>query len=94
LLPLCDGIALLRVNDYILRHIGNAYETAVYFSSPCNYNVSNGGTKSVVMKTMGNYKLEVTVMFAVLADGSILPTYDSKPQNFAKKQLPSRIRQK
>ena len=29
----------------------------------------------MVMKTMGNYKLQVTVMFAVLAGGSKLPTY-------------------
>lgn len=41
----------------------------------CDYTVSNGGTKSMVMKTMGNYKLQVTVMFAVLAGGSKLPTY-------------------
>ena len=41
------------------------------------------GQKSVVMKTMGNYKLQVTVMFAVLADGSKLSTYNSKPQNIA-----------
>jgi len=50
---------------------------------PCDCTVSNGGTKSVVMKTMGNYKLQVTVMFAVLADGSKLSTYNSKPQNIA-----------
>jgi len=74
-LLLCDVIALLRVNEYILRHIANADETAMYFSRLWNYTVSNGGTKSVVMKTMGNYKLQVTVMFAVLADGSRLPTY-------------------
>jgi len=54
-LLLCDVIALLRVNDYILRHIGNADETTVYFSRHCDY-VSIGGTKSMVMKTMGNYK--------------------------------------
>jgi len=68
-------IVLLGVNDYILRHTGNDDETAVYFSRPCDSTVSNGWTKSMVMKTMGNYKLQITVMFAVLADGSKLPTY-------------------
>jgi len=45
------------------------------FSRPCDYTVGIGGTKSMVLKRMDNYKLQVTVMFAVLADGSILPTY-------------------
>jgi hypothetical protein len=88
-------IALLRVSDYILRHIGNADDTAMYFSRPCNYTVSNGGTKSMGMKTMGNYKLQVTVMFAVLADGSKLPTYMIlSHKTLHKEQLPIRICQK
>lgn len=87
--------ALLRVNDYILRHIGNADETAVYFSRPCDYTVTNGRTKSMVMKTIGNYKLQVSFMFAVLADGSKLPTYMIlSHKTLPKEQLPSRIYQK
>ena len=88
-------IAFLRVNVYILRHIGNADETAMYFSRPCDCTVSNGGTKSMVMKTVGNYKLQVTVMFTLLADGSKLPTFMIiSHKTLPKEQLPSRICQK
>jgi hypothetical protein len=88
-------IALLRVNDCILRHTGNADESAVYFSRPCDCTVSIGGTKSMMMKTMGNYKLQVIVMFAVLADGSRLPTYMIlSHKTLPKEHLRSRICQK
>jgi hypothetical protein len=46
----------------------------------------------MVMKTMDNYKLQVSAMFAVLADGSRLPTYMIlSHKTLPKGQLPSRI---
>jgi hypothetical protein len=39
---------------------------------PSNYTVDDKGVKSVLIKTSGNEKMQVTVMLKVLADGTIL----------------------
>jgi hypothetical protein len=64
----------------------------VYFDIPPNYTLDDTGAKSVVVKISGHEKLRVTVMFAVLADGSKLPSYVIlNRKNAPKEQLPRGI---
>jgi hypothetical protein len=60
-------------NSYLLSQIGNANEMPVYVVMPSSYTVDDTGAKSVAIKTSGYEKMHVTLMLAVLADGSKLP---------------------
>jgi hypothetical protein len=64
----------------------------MYFYMPPNYTVDDTGAKSVAVKTSGHEKMRVTVMSAVLADGSKLPPYVIlNRKNTPKEQLPRGI---
>jgi hypothetical protein len=67
---ICDWT--LKSENYILSQIGNAIQMHLYFDMLSNYIVNDIGAKSVVIKTSGSKKMQVTVMLAVLADGSKL----------------------
>jgi hypothetical protein len=85
-------IGLRKKHSYLLSQIGNADETPVYFDMPPNYTVDDTGAKSVAVKTSGHEKVRVTVMLAVLADGSKLPPYVIlNRKNMPKEQLPRGI---
>lgn len=79
-------------HDYLLSQMGNADETPVSFDEPSNNVIEEIGTKSVIIKTLGNEKMCITVMLAVLADGIKLPPYVIlKRKTMLKDQLPTGI---
>lgn len=83
---------LHKGHDYLLSQMGNADETPVSFDEPSNNVIEEIGTKSVIIKTLGNEKMCITVMLAVLADGIKLPPYVIlKRKTMLKDQLPTGI---
>jgi hypothetical protein len=66
---------LRKGNNYLLSRTGNTDKTPVYFDMSFNYTVDDIGAKSVLIKTLGNEKMQVTVMLMVLADGIKLLPY-------------------
>lgn len=85
-------IGLHEGHDYLLSQMGNADETPVSFDEPSNNVIEEIGTKSVIIKTLGNEKMCITVMLAVLADGIKLPPYVIlKRKTMLKDQLPTGI---
>ncbi|KFV07007.1 Pogo transposable element with KRAB domain, partial [Tauraco erythrolophus] len=71
-------IGLHKGHDYLLSQMENADETPAQ--------------KSVIIKTLGNEKMCITVMLAVLADGIKLPPYVIlKRKTMLKDQLPTGI---
>jgi hypothetical protein len=52
---------------------GKGDETPLYFDILSKYTVDEIGAKSMVIKTSSCEEMHVTVMLAVLADGSKLP---------------------
>lgn len=72
--------------------MGNADETPVSFDETSNNIIEEIGTKSVIIKTLGNEKMCITVTLAVLADGIKLPPYVIlKRKTILKDQLPTGI---
>jgi hypothetical protein len=63
----------LEKNSYLLNQRGNADEMPLYFDTLSKYTADETGAKSVVIKTSSCEEMHVTVMLAVLADGSKLP---------------------
>jgi hypothetical protein len=56
---------------------------------PSNYTDDDTGAKSVLIKTSGNEKMQVTVMLKVLADGTKLPPHVAlNRKTMPKEQLP------
>lgn len=85
-------IGLHKGHDYLLSQMGHANETPVSFDEPSNNVIGKIGTKSVIIKTLGNEKMCITVMLAVLADGIKLPPYVIlKRKTMLKDQLPTGI---
>lgn len=85
-------IGLHKGHDHLLSQMGNADETPVSFDEPSNNVIEEIGTKSVIIKTLGNEKMCITVMLAVLADGIKLPPYVIlKRKTMQKDQLPTGI---
>ncbi|RMC15171.1 hypothetical protein DUI87_07353 [Hirundo rustica rustica] len=85
-------IGLHKGHDYLLSQMGSADETPVSFDEPSNNVIEEIGTKSVIIKTLGNEKMCITVMLAVLADGIKLPPYVIlKRKTMLKDQLPTGI---
>lgn len=85
-------IGLHKGHDYLLSQMGNADDTPVSFDEPSNNIIEEIGTKSVIIKTLGNEKMCITVMLAVLADGIKLPPYVIlKRKTMLKDQLPTGI---
>jgi hypothetical protein len=68
-------IKLRKQHSYMLSHIRNADQTLVYFDMPSNVTINEKGAKTVLIRGMGNEKLRITVMLAVLTDGHKLPPY-------------------
>jgi hypothetical protein len=63
----------LEKNTYLLNQRGNADETPLYFDILSKNTVDETVAKSMVIKTFSCEEMHVTVMLAVLADGSKLP---------------------
>lgn len=85
-------IGLYKGHDYLLSQIGNADETPVSFDKPTNNIIEEAGTKSVIIKTLGNEKMCSIAVLAVLADGMKLPPYVIlKRKTMLKDQLPTGI---
>jgi hypothetical protein len=85
-------IGLWNVNDYLLSQIGNGDETPLYFDMPSNYTVDDTGAKSLIIKTSGHEKMQVTVMLMALADETKLPPYVILNwKTMPKEQLPIRL---
>lgn len=55
--------------------MGNTDEIPVYSNKPSPYAVCNIWAKSLVVKTSGDEKVQVTIMSVVFADDSKLPPY-------------------
>ncbi|OWK61459.1 Pogo transposable element with KRAB domain [Lonchura striata] len=85
-------IGLHKGHNYLLSQMGNADETTVSFDEPSNNVIEKIGTKYATIKTLGNEKMCITVMLAVLADGIKLPPYVIlKRKTMLKDQLPTGI---
>ena len=85
-------ISLRKKYNYALHVICNADQTPVYFDMPTNVTVNKKGEKSVLIRTTGNEKSRITVMLAVLADGTKLPPYIIiKRKTMPKEHLPPGI---
>lgn len=85
-------IGLHKGHDYLLSQMGNAAETPNSFDKPSNNIIEEIGTKSFIIKTLGNEKMCIIVMLAVLADGIKLPPYVIlKRKTMLKDQLPTGI---
>ncbi|RLW13115.1 hypothetical protein DV515_00000398 [Chloebia gouldiae] len=73
-------------------HCQDSVMERVSFDEPSNNIIEKIGTKSAIIKTLGNEKMCITVMLAVLADGIKLPTYVIlKRKTMQKDQLPTGI---
>jgi hypothetical protein len=59
----------------MLCHIGNADKTLEYFDMLSNITLEEKGTKTVLIRGMGNEKARMTLMLSVLGDGCKLPLY-------------------
>ena len=55
--------------------MGKADEIPVYFKMPSYYTVNDIRVKSLMIKTSGNEKMQVTTMSVVFADDRKLPSY-------------------
>jgi hypothetical protein len=55
--------------------MGKADEIPVYFKVPSYYAVNDIRVKSLMIKTSGNEKMQVTTMSVVFADDRKLPSY-------------------
>ncbi|KFP07499.1 Pogo transposable element with KRAB domain, partial [Calypte anna] len=85
-------IGLHKGHDYLLSQMGNADETPVSFDEPSSNIIEEIGTKSVIIKTLGNEKMCITVMLAALADGIKLPPYVIlKRKTMLQDQMPTGI---
>lgn len=56
-----------------VKFIGNMDEVAIYYEVPARKVVQKRGSKTVVVKTSGSSRSRVTVILAVMADGTKLP---------------------
>lgn len=69
-------------DNCLLRQTGNANQMLVYFFMQSSYTVNDIRAKSVVIKTTGYKRINVTTMLAVFADGKqVANACDSKLQN-------------
>jgi hypothetical protein len=85
-------INLCQKHDYLLRQMGNADKTPVFFDMPANTTVDTKGSKSVLVKTTGHEKLRITVILSVLADGrKLTPFVILRRKNLPKEKLPTGI---
>lgn len=64
-----------KINSYILSQIGNADEMPLYFDVLSYYAVDDFRAQSVMIETMGDEWMWVTIMLVVLADVNKLPPY-------------------
>ena len=63
----------IRIGKYPLELIGNMDETPIWFDIVPQRSIAKKGSKSVVIRTSGSEKRHVTVVLAVMADGTVLP---------------------
>lgn len=63
----------IRIGKYPLELIGNMDETPMWFDIVPQSSITKKGSKSVVIRTSGSDKRHLTVVLAVMADGTILP---------------------
>lgn len=56
-----------------VKYIGNMDEVPIYFEMPPRKVINKRGAKTVVVKTSGDSRKRITVVLAVMADGTKLP---------------------
>lgn len=70
-----DVVGLRKKNNYLLTQIESTNGTPMYFDMPFSYTGSDTGVKTALIR-MCYEKMRVSLLVAVIADGSIIRDFD------------------